>query len=369
MTLAVSHNFVSPILDQGDPTLLGPNEWNDTHAFAISPINSVVYADSLSSLSGDLDFTWVSGTGLTIGGATKPAGVLIPGVGGEHAAIGSYSMINKSYSNPGDPVNGHQFASENTLSVNDSVSGDLSGTRAAGLAPSLGVKHTGVTNMLSAAGLEQFLSANSDSTGPFLFLFGGFYEVTNFGSGNINSIFGQYNQVQSYASAGTITNMVGTLYDMFTSSGYNNTVTNVYAALSLLDMEQGTIDTVNGFANTNGFFYNCTVGTYRGFYSKRPTVSGVIPPTITNAYGLFLDDHSGIGSTASENIHSSGAASLNIFEGAVYNGWYIEGTEVSAPSAPPANGYRIFAQDSGAGKTQLMVIFNTGAAQQIAIQP
>jgi hypothetical protein len=44
-------------------------------------------------------------------------------------------------------------------------------------------------------------------------------------------------------------------------------------------------------------------------------------------------------------------------------------TEQTAPSAPAANGAIVFAQDNGAGKTQLMVLFATGAAQQIAIQP
>jgi len=47
----------------------------------------------------------------------------------------------------------------------------------------------------------------------------------------------------------------------------------------------------------------------------------------------------------------------------------IQGAEQAAPAAPAANGYRIFAQDNGAGKTQLMVIFASGAAQQIAIEP
>ena len=47
----------------------------------------------------------------------------------------------------------------------------------------------------------------------------------------------------------------------------------------------------------------------------------------------------------------------------------IEGREQTAPGAAPTNGYRLFAQDNGAGKTQLMVIFSSGAAQQIAIQP
>jgi len=50
-------------------------------------------------------------------------------------------------------------------------------------------------------------------------------------------------------------------------------------------------------------------------------------------------------------------------------GGYFAGTEQTAPAAPAANGYRIFAQDNGAGKTQLMVIFASGAAQQIAIEP
>jgi hypothetical protein len=47
----------------------------------------------------------------------------------------------------------------------------------------------------------------------------------------------------------------------------------------------------------------------------------------------------------------------------------LTGAEQTAPSAPAANGYRIFAQDNGAGKTQLMVIFASGAAQQLAIEP
>jgi hypothetical protein len=48
---------------------------------------------------------------------------------------------------------------------------------------------------------------------------------------------------------------------------------------------------------------------------------------------------------------------------------FFEGSEMTAPVAGAANTGRIFFQDNGAGKTQLMVIFNTGAAQQIAIQP
>lgn len=48
---------------------------------------------------------------------------------------------------------------------------------------------------------------------------------------------------------------------------------------------------------------------------------------------------------------------------------FMETIEITAPSAPSANGVRIYAQDNGAGKTQLMARFASGAAQQIAIEP
>jgi hypothetical protein len=48
---------------------------------------------------------------------------------------------------------------------------------------------------------------------------------------------------------------------------------------------------------------------------------------------------------------------------------YLELTEMAAPAAGAANTCRLFTQDNGAGKTQLMAIFNSGAAQQVAIQP
>ena len=47
----------------------------------------------------------------------------------------------------------------------------------------------------------------------------------------------------------------------------------------------------------------------------------------------------------------------------------LEFLEQTAPSAATANSVRIYAQDNGAGKTQLMARFASGAAQQIAIEP
>jgi hypothetical protein len=47
----------------------------------------------------------------------------------------------------------------------------------------------------------------------------------------------------------------------------------------------------------------------------------------------------------------------------------LELAEMTAPGNGAANTVRIYAVDNGGGKTQLMAIFNTGAAQQLAIQP
>ena len=43
--------------------------------------------------------------------------------------------------------------------------------------------------------------------------------------------------------------------------------------------------------------------------------------------------------------------------------------ETSAPVAPAADQVKVWAQDNGSGKTQLMALFSSGVAQQIAIQP
>jgi hypothetical protein len=48
---------------------------------------------------------------------------------------------------------------------------------------------------------------------------------------------------------------------------------------------------------------------------------------------------------------------------------YVELDERTAPTAPAANKVRIYCEDNGAGKTKLMALFPSGAAQQIAIEP
>jgi hypothetical protein len=47
----------------------------------------------------------------------------------------------------------------------------------------------------------------------------------------------------------------------------------------------------------------------------------------------------------------------------------LQFTEQTAPAAGSTNTVRLYAEDNGSGKTRLMAIFPTGAAQQVAIEP
>lgn len=60
---------------------------------------------------------------------------------------------------------------------------------------------------------------------------------------------------------------------------------------------------------------------------------------------------------------------LRIDAGVTTTGAFLEFVEQTAPAAPAANTVRIYAEDNGSGKTRLMALFATGAAQQIAIEP
>jgi hypothetical protein len=69
------------------------------------------------------------------------------------------------------------------------------------------------------------------------------------------------------------------------------------------------------------------------------------------------------------NLIRVGAAIMGIRGGNTTTGGALSFIEQTAPVAPAANGVYIYAEDNGSGKTRLMALFATGAAQQIAIEP
>ena len=73
--------------------------------------------------------------------------------------------------------------------------------------------------------------------------------------------------------------------------------------------------------------------------------------------------------TANQLVLGTGD-SLTIGDATHAGGNYIQFFEQTAdPPAAPANGARLFAKDNGAGKTQLVVRFATGAVQVIVTEP
>lgn len=98
-----------------------------------------------------------------------------------------------------------------------------------------------------------------------------------------------------------------------------------------------------------------------------------------NQVGFYVDTGNFLGWSTSSPGGSSrsvdtritrvGAGIIGVRAGSNTNGAALSMVEQTAPSAPSANGVYLYAQDNGAGKTQLMALFASGAAQQVAIEP
>lgn len=115
-------------------------------------------------------------------------------------------------------------------------------------------------------------------------------------------------------------------------------------------------------------------GTTRDVKIQAPTAKGIflsigstIPVTINSDRCLF--DSAAFFGFSDIRIYRAAANILNFGATSTSTGSALQMQEMTAPAAPAANGVRIYAEDNGAGKTRLMALFNTGAAQQIAIEP
>jgi lysophospholipase L1-like esterase len=136
-------------------------------------------------------------------------------------------------------------------------------------------------------------------------------------------------------------------------------------------LSTGQYNTLIGFQAAD----NLTTGNYNIFIGHNIDANSVAGSNFMSIGNLiFGESVDGEGTTISSGtvgigVRPTAAGPRLQVAGSIYSDTGFYGTEVTAPSAPAANGFRLFAQDNGAGKTQLMVLFATGAAQEIAIQP
>lgn len=121
------------------------------------------------------------------------------------------------------------------------------------------------------------------------------------------------------------------------------------------------INTVTEFT-----FASTTLDLLGNFLSGVGLIQGV---TTTND----IDDTTSgwiYGAPTSHRFQIGGVNQLQIANGNIsVEDCFIDMTEQTLPAAPAANVGRLFTRDNGAGKTQLVVRFNTGAEQVIATQP
>ena len=95
-------------------------------------------------------------------------------------------------------------------------------------------------------------------------------------------------------------------------------------------------------------------------------LDGVTPGTAAASKALVLSAGLAISTITSATITTLTSTTVNRTNGAVAG--YEEYTEIADPTAPAVNKCRLYARDN-AGKTELVAVFNSGAVQQVAIEP
>jgi hypothetical protein len=317
-----------PIVQGGETVRTTTQDIADLAAATPGGSTTEIQYNNAGAFDGDPDMTWLAGEGMVLGGATEAAGVVTPGANDIALAVGNYAVPGWATYAPGSATEA-TYSVPTPLIVDHYLEGDLTDISFEGLNVLTGIKHTGAGGGAYSYGIVVGNVVASDSTENIYVLQALYFSPVNWGSGAVDSIAG--------ASGYATHNGSGTVAYMDALAGQN------------------TIDAAAGLV---------TDAITCGVYTPAMASGGA-----TNVLGVRIQDHSGLGASRSLNILSEGAASLNVFEGNVKIDKYIEQTEMTAPAAPAANGVRIYAVDNGAGKTQLMAIFSSGAAQQLAIQP
>lgn len=127
-----------------------------------------------------------------------------------------------------------------------------------------------------------------------------------------------------------------------------------------------TIDVPGTRVVTTGYYYDSNIG-----YYISDGVSGIISSnghrTISSgAFSWASGANANVGQDTS--LVRAAAGIVGVRNGST-GGGALSFVEQTAPSAPATNGVYLYAEDNGSGKTRLMALFPTGAAQQVAIEP
>ncbi len=118
-----------------------------------------------------------------------------------------------------------------------------------------------------------------------------------------------------------------------------------------------------GTSGTNGIYYS-------GGFLFQIGASGVL--ALTSSSLELKGTTLGFGASGGGNdglLSRVGAGVIGVRGASTSAGGALNFLEQTAPSAPASNQVVLYAEDNGSGKTRLMALFPTGAAQQVAIEP
>lgn len=100
---------------------------------------------------------------------------------------------------------------------------------------------------------------------------------------------------------------------------------------------------------------------------KNAIYDGGIDLGSSSEIGFYSTDNA-LGGTRDAGLKRTANSVIKPTDGSTGGGG-LQFQEMTAPDTPAANNVILYAEDNGSGKTRLMALFPTGAAQQVAIEP
>jgi hypothetical protein len=281
-----------------------------------TPAGSVQF-NSVSAFAGSADFLWTTGTGLTVGGATLAGSVITAGAG-EHQAIGTHAVIDTDVFAPGDPVHmSVQPGKPLVLNLVQYYAGDLSvGHSRNNIATGVGLKHTGAAKAFTY-NYSGGAVVTSDSTGPW-------------------SAFGEMHLAPVNYGSGLVDYMVGALIEVENEG----TATTMYAIDLAAQQGSGTVGTVAAIHISPSF------------------------GTVTNCYGMLIDDFATSHGTNKFPIYVKGGAQTCAIEGALSLGLAATNTGKLKLAGTTSGVVTLQSQDV-AGTWTMQLPTTAGSANQV----
>lgn len=238
-------------------------------------------------------------------------------------------------------------------------------TNATGLPVSTGISGlgTGVATWLATPSSANLASAITDETGSGSLVFGTSPTFTT-------KITVTGGTVTSSAPAADITQTWNSGAVVFTAFSLDVTDTASDGSSLLANLKIGGTSKFSvrkdGLVTASQAYYSgsgVNLGVVVGSLSGTATVG-----TVSGGKIGFSSDASFVAAGLDTTFQRVAAGIIGVRNGTT-GGAALSFVEQTAPSAPASNGVYIYAEDNGSGKTRLMALFPSGAAQQIAIEP